>query len=203
VIPHLFAYIDNSRPRTAATALQTSGYNGVAAIIVKVIKLAEEVRLGRYDSSGISKLPRLTPAETLDLAAHYPNAQMAARSAVTDWDGVDDLLGGRRTEIVAYLGMQISDLHGADVADDFYEEVTNPEERDDNPVLALRKAIEQDNKKQKPMMKRQHHLAALILTFNAWHKNEALGKRWMQLVTDDMPRVDAPVSTPPEEEEAA
>ena len=42
-IPNLFAYIDNSRPRNAATALQTAGFNGAASLIARVFKLAEEV----------------------------------------------------------------------------------------------------------------------------------------------------------------
>ena len=87
-IPHLFAYIDNSKTRTAAAALQTSGLNGVSPTIVKVIKIGEEVRLGVYDPTGIDRLPRVTPAETLKIADRYPNALLASRAAYTDWAGV-------------------------------------------------------------------------------------------------------------------
>lgn len=201
VIPHLFAYIDNSKPRTAATALQTMGLNGTSGVIVKVIKLAEEVRLGVYDSAGLAKLPRLTPAEVLDLAANYPNAQMAARAAVTDWASVDDFLGGRRKDIVAYLGMRIADIYDADVADDFFHEIMDHDETTpDGPISDLHRVIERDNKKTKPLLKREHHLAAMILAFNAWKKGETLGKRWMQAVDEDLPRLVEPT---PDEEEAA
>jgi hypothetical protein len=194
-IPNLFAYIDNCRSRSAATALQTAGLNGTSAVIVKIMKLAEEVRLGVFDSSGIAKLPRLTPVENIELAANYPNVQMAARAAVTDWESVDSFLGGRRKDVVGYLGMRIIDLHGAEVADDFFDLIMDPADLPaGHPVAELHKVIEKDNKKEKPLLKREHQLAALTLAFNAWIKNETLEKRWMQGAHEDMPRLVEPQS---------
>lgn len=189
-IPNLFAYIDNSRPRTAATALQTAGHNGVSSSIVKVIKIGEEIKAGIYNPSGAEKLPRLSPVEVLALVEHYPNARRAARSAASDWAEAVEYLGNRR-DIVGYLGMRIIDLHSEDVADDFFEEIMSTVERTaDDPIAALRKEVEKDARAEKPM-KRHHMLAALIKTFNAWHKHEPLGRRWMLQVNEDFPQLDA------------
>ena len=141
-IPNLFAYIDNARPRTAATALQTAGFNGVASVINRVIKIGEEVRHGVYNPSGIERLQRMSPVDVLGLMDQYPNAQKAARSAASDWDEVVTFLGSKRKDIVAYLGMRIIDLHSEEVADDFFETVADPSDRaPDDPILAFRKEI--------------------------------------------------------------
>lgn len=192
-IPGLFAYVDNARPRTAATALQTAGMNGVSPTIVKVIKIAEEVVHGVYNpTGGLSKLGRMSPAKVLSLSHTYPNAQKAARSAASDWDGVVQYIGGRKA-IVAYIGMRIMDLFGEEKADDFFEEVLDTSERgNDDPIGALRKLVDKDNREEKPM-KSQHMLAALIKVFNAWHSGESLGRRWMLQVTEEFPVLAEPV----------
>jgi hypothetical protein len=188
-IPNLFAYIDNARPRTPATALQTAGFNGVAPIIVKIIRMAEEVRHGVYNPSGATKLQRLSPIDTLTLIEMYPNARQAARSVASDWAPVAEFLG-KRKDVVAYFGMRVTDLHGEDTADDFFEEIMDTRDRSaDDPIGAFRKVIDKDIRAERPM-KKQHALAALIRTFNAWKRGEALPKRWMLEVNEDFPRFD-------------
>jgi hypothetical protein len=190
-IPGLFAYIDNARPRTAATALQTSGLNGVSPIIVKVVKIAEEVRNGVYNPTGGSKLSRQSPAQVLALSHAYPNAQKAARSAASDWEEAVTYLNGRK-EVVAYMGMRIIDLFGEDKADDFFEEIVDSSERPaDSPIAAFRKLIDKDRRDEKPM-KKHHVLAAMIKVFNAWNSGEALGRRWMLQVNEEFPVLTAP-----------
>ena len=189
-LPLMFAYIDNSRPRTAATALQTAGLNGVSAVIAKIIRIGEEVRLGIYNPTGpVEKLQRMSPADVLKAAGNYPNAQKAARSASSDWSDAVKYLGDRK-EVVAYLGMRIIDVYGEELADDFFEAVIDTSDRpSDDPIAALRKEIDKDNRAEKPM-KKQHMLGALIKAFNAWHKHEPLGRRWMLLVNEDFPKLD-------------
>lgn len=191
-MPNLFAYIDNARPRTIATALQTSGLNGVAPTIAKVIRIAEEVNAGIYNPAGATKLARMSPAEVLRIVDKYPNAQKASRSAASDWSDTVDYLGGRK-DIVAYLGMRIIDLHGENVADDFFEDIMedNQTRPSDHPIAALRKLVDKDNRDEKPM-KRQFMLAALIKAFNAWRRSDVLGRRWMLQVNEDFPKLDEP-----------
>jgi hypothetical protein len=192
-IPNIFAYIDNSRPRTAATALQTAGYNGVASAINKVITIGEQVRLGVFNPTGITKLPRLAPIDVLGLIPRYPNAQKAARSAASDWEPTVTYVGGRK-DIIGYLGMAIIDLYNEDLADDFFAEIVDDTGRAlDHPIAKLRQEIDKDNKADKPL-KKHHMLAALIKTFNAWHKGESLGRRWMLAVNEDFPALDQPES---------
>jgi hypothetical protein len=186
--PGLFAYVDASRPRTAATALQTAGMNGVSPIIVKVINIGESINHGVYNPSGATKLPRLAAYEVLELAKNYPNAQKAARSTASDWEEATELLGGRK-EVVAYMGMRIIDLFGEDKADDFYDEVMDHSERSaDDPFYHLRKLANNDAHADKPM-KKHYMLAALIKVFNAWHMNQPLGRRWMLQVNEDFPTI--------------
>jgi hypothetical protein len=186
-IPGLFAYIDNSRPRTAATALQTKGLNGVSATIVKVIKIGEEVRHGVYNPSGASKLPRMSPADILELSDSYPNARQAARVASSDWEEAVTLLGGRK-EVIAYIGMRITDLFDEYKADDFFEEIMADTDgrSSDDPILALRKLAEKDARNE-TQMKKQYMLAAMIKVFNAWHSGQPLGRRWMLQVDENFP----------------
>ena len=200
-IPNLFAYIDNAKARTAAVALQTAGLNGVSATISKVIKLAEELRLGIYNPAGPPKPPRMSPIEMLTLAAHYPNAQQASRAATTDWDGMVDLVGGKtHRHLIACFAMLIADLNGGefDLAESFFDEVTDNEERaKDDPIGALRKKLEDDAKQ--PKLKGHDIVGVMIKAFNAWRKGESLKGRWVRQVDEDMPVLDAPA----EQEEAA
>lgn len=184
--PLLFAYIDNSRPRSAATALQTMGLNGVSPVIAKVIKIGEEVNAGVYNPAGGAKLGRMSPADIVRLAARYPNAHKAARSMASDWENATALIG--RKDVVAYFGMRIIDLYGEEKADDFFDDLMNGAEgRDQNdPILALIKLAERDKREEKPM-KRHYMLAALIKVFNSWLTNEPLGRRWMLQVNEDFP----------------
>ena len=191
-IPNLFAYVDSSRPRTAATALQTAGFNGASTVIAKIVKFAEEVDAGVYNRNGATNLPRMSPAEMLGLINKYPNAKTAARAASSDWAGAVDYLGVARKDIVAYMGMKIMDLYNYEVADDFFTEVMLNEDRAaDDPFAALRKEIDKDNKLPK-QMKRQVLFGILVKVFNAWQKKESLGRRWVQMVTEDLPEVDSP-----------
>jgi hypothetical protein len=199
-IEGLFAYIDNGRGRTAATALQTAGLNGVSPVIVKVIKIGEEIRNGVYNpSSGLTKLPRLSPADVLELAHHYPNARKAARSASSDWEEAVTILGDRK-DIVAWLGMRITDLHGEEKADEFFEEIAASLDgrAPDDPILALRKLAEKDLRAEKAM-KSRNMLAATIKVFNAWYTGQPLGRRWTLLVDEDFPAI----ATGKQTEEAA
>lgn len=191
-IDNLFAYIDNSRTRTPSTALQTAGFNGVAPIIVQVIKIGESVKRGVFDPTGAARLGRLSPIDVLQLSASYPNAQKAARSANSDWAEATEMVGDRKS-VVAYFGMIVIDNHGESVADDFFEELSATDDLPaDSPILALRKLAEKDRNAGKPM-KAHHMLGALILVFNAWHRNETLTRRWMLQVNEDFPVLDTGV----------
>jgi len=202
--PGIFAYIDNSRPRSAATALQTAGFNGASVLISKAIKIAQEVEHGVYNPTGATKLGRMSPADVLHLATSYPNAQKGARLAASaDLEDVVKLIGNRRKDVLAYLAMVIIDNHGEDCAEDFFDEVMDDRDRlEHDPILALRKLAEKDLKADKEM-KRHHMLAAMIKVFNAWKSGTPLGRRWMLQVNEDFPELIAGEPQLPEADEDA
>jgi hypothetical protein len=189
--PGMFMYIDNGKVRSPASALQTAGFNGVSPIIARMLRFGEEVRLGVFNpSSGLSKLPRLSPAEVVRLAHQNENAQAAARSATSDWLDATTYL--ERKDIVAYVGMRIIDVHGENVAEDFFEDVTaQTDQPADHPITALRKEIDKASRMVK-RMPRQNLAALLILAFNAWHTSATLGRRWQWGHTEDFPSIVEP-----------
>jgi hypothetical protein len=185
--PNIFAYIDNSRPRTVATALQTSGLDGVSPTIAEIMKLGEQVRAGAFDPAQKVTLMRISPAQSLRIIDSYPNAQRAARSAVSDWRDTVAYIG-RSKAIVGYHGMRIIDVAGEDVADDFFTDLMDDrtDRPSDDPIAAFRREIDKDKKATK-QMKKQHVLAALIKVYNAWRREEPLGRRWMLQVNEPFP----------------
>ena len=189
-IPNLFVYLDNIvQVRGAAAALQTAGYNGVSATIAKVLRLAEEVRVGVFNPTGATKLARMSPGQVLHLMGNYPNAQTAAQSASSDWSDAVKYLGNRK-DALAYVAMRIIDEHDETVADEFLEDAMDDVERAaDHPITALRKLMDHNARQQKPMG-RQALAANLILAFNAWHQNGTLVRRWAwNPLTDAFPAI--------------
>ena len=185
----LFPYIDNGGARTAKDALQTAGYNGVAAVIVNVVKFAEKVKHGVYDHTGTTRLQPFSPADVLRLAPNYPNAKQAARSATSDWSDTTALLGNRK-DIVAYVGMRIIDEHDEDVADDFFENIMFTGDGASEYSTALHREVEKDSRAERSMQK--HHTAAMLIkVFNAWKGQVSLGRRWMPAINEDFPQLDS------------
>jgi hypothetical protein len=186
--PGLFAYIDNAAARTAKDALQTAGFDGVASIIVNVIKFSEKVKHGVFNHVGSTRLAPFSPADILRLVANYPNAKKAARSAASDWSDVSDLLSGRK-DVVAYIGMKIIELYDEDVADEFFENIAYTGEGASDYSVALHREVERDNRADKGMPK--HHTAAMLIKiFNAWKGQTSLGRRWMPTINEDFPAFD-------------
>ena len=74
----------------------------LSPIIVRMIKVAEEVKYGVYNPGGATKLARMSPATILRLSRHYPNAQKAARSAASDWaEAVESLVAVRTSLLIS------------------------------------------------------------------------------------------------------
>ncbi|HEV8503671.1 MAG TPA: hypothetical protein VGR63_19020 [Casimicrobiaceae bacterium] len=174
----MFAFIDNSKARTGADALRTAGFNGVSPTIAKVLRFAEEIRVGLYSPTGATRLARITPAHLIRLVQTYPNVLAASRSAASDWADAVDYLDGRK-EVVAYVGMRITDEHDDALADEFIEDILDGEtaRATDHPIAAFRKKMDDNNRAAKKM-KRSVMTAYMIQAFNAWHLQQTLGRRW-------------------------
>ena len=187
--PRLFAYIDNSRSRSPANALQTAGFNGVSSTIAAILKIAAEI--GGYTASSTGKHARITPIEFVRMAEQQPNARKAARLASSDWEDAVTLTGHK--DVVGYLGMRIMDLYDQHTADDFFGELTDLEGTydADNAIMALRKLLLADQVREKPM-KRHQVLGNAIKAFNAWHVGELLKKRWFMAAHEGFPTFNEP-----------
>ena len=178
-LPDMFARIDNGKVRSASDALRTAGLNGVSPVITKVLRFAEEVRVGLHNPTGASKLARFSPVQMLRLVNEYPNVKIASRSASSDWSEAVNYLDNRK-DIVAYVGMLIINNFDEGTADDFFSEVIDSDETraNDHPIAALRKKVDEAVRSPKKM-KRQFLAAILIQTFNAWISEETLSRRWV------------------------
>ena len=103
-IPNLFAYVDSSRPRTAATALQTAGFNGASTVIAKIVKFAEEVDAGVYNRER-----RHQPAPHVAGGNAWPHQQIPQRED----RGPRRLIGlGRRSRLSRRRPQGHRRLHG-------------------------------------------------------------------------------------------
>jgi hypothetical protein len=185
----LFPYIDNGSARTAKDALQTAGYDGVASVIVNIIKFAEKVKSGAFNHATRNRrTANFSPADILRLAPTYPNAKDAARSATSDWSDATALLYGRK-DIVAYVGMRIIDEHDEDVADEFFEAIMFEGDGATEYSVALHREMARDARGAEQM--ERHDMASMLIKlFNAWHRAESLGRRWMPTVTEDFAVID-------------
>jgi hypothetical protein len=186
-VNNLFAFYDNAKSRTPADALRTAGYNGVSATAAAVIKIAEGIKAGVYTASTAGTQRKIAPHEFLELVHAYPNAVLASRLASSDYEDVVKWSGHK--DIIGYLLMAIMDIHGQEVADEFFREFlyASTELPTDSPILAFRKLVEQDRKKIRGNMKRHQFLGNLIKCFNLWHTDEKPGKRWFMAAHEGFP----------------
>jgi len=204
-IPRLFAYIDNSKPRNPATALQTAGYNGVSPTIAAILKTAADIEDGVYSASTAHRRPRMTPIEYLQLMDKYPSAKMAARLASADYDEAVAVLGGYK-DVVGYVAMAVIDRFGQEEADNFFGDLSDEhnEFEPDSPITAMRKLMVADAKAKDPM-KRHQVLGNLIKAFNAWHAGSPIPpkSRWVMLTTEVFPSIAAAPDNLVDPDEAA
>ena len=177
----LFAYIDNSKARSSADALQTAGFNGVSPTIAKVIKFAHELELGCYNPAGPSRPSRMTPAELLGVVDKYPHVQAASRAATFDYKPMVDLVGSSKKYVIATFTMLVADLYGEETGfyevENFFDDVTNVDlsEADKHePAAALKKKLESSLNAKKATLEPHEVMAALIKAFNAWKKGATI-----------------------------
>lgn len=193
VFPRLFAYVDNNRPRPPAAALATAGYDGQSPTMAAVLKIVTEFHT--YTPSQPGRVARVSPIGYIELAEANPNAVRACRLVAADWEPVVALTGYK--DVVGYVGMRIIDLHGEEVADEFFGQLVDYENQypDDGAIMKLRKLVREDQRKPKPM-KRHQVLGNVIKAFNSWVTGEELPRRWVMAVNDDFPRFAEPAESP-------
>ena len=211
-IPNIFAYIDNSKPRTPAVALQTAGFNGLSSAIIKAIDL---IRL--YDANAFTlkkytvdkkKAPKLAPVEYLQWASQHTDIKTIVHGAISNHSDAIEVIGER--DVVTFLAWKIEKLYedGELIAEEFLSEVgdTDTERSDGDPVKALQAKMRANQAKTrtKDLLSTHQILAYCIKAFNFWRTGQKLKVLKLD-VAEAMPVfvAEAATSATNEDEEAA
>jgi hypothetical protein len=163
----LFPYYDAGRGRSAADAIQTSGFDDTyAKEIAMAVLIAYRVDHGLI---GFMKQPRfrpLTPREILAYATSRPSFRESAHIVMTTFGQAVSVIGNKGVAI--YFADKAIERFGHDVLDDFYVKLGNGTDMEgndlapDDPVHSLRVRYQAESN-DKP--KKERVLALLIKAF--------------------------------------
>src|SRR4029077_9444179 len=98
----LFAFIDNGKPRSPSTALETAGLDGRAALTYAVARLEQNIRTGCYSMHKVSRALRMTPIQALRIVQSNPQIHDAVYLAVSEYRDVVDLIGKELADYTTY-----------------------------------------------------------------------------------------------------
>jgi len=190
--PTLFAYIDNSKARSSADALATSGLNGQAKQIAAVVSMAMMYEHHCYLATTKKPLPhKVSPHEVVNYATENQNLRLGVRLMSGEYKAAQTVLGYK--DIANFVASQIIELHGEEVLEEFMTElgavVDEPE--DGSAIAALQKVLADDERSREPMQKHQV-LGHVIKAFNSWKTGESV-KRISLKVNETFPRFIGPV----------
>lgn len=142
-VPHedqLFAYIDNSKPRTGADALQVAGINGMSSHIAAVVR---EVAI-RWDHnyfkvSGPIQNVAMSNQEVLAYV-QSSNGLVEAVKLAQSYKRSAQILGNPK--VASFLVWKILEKYGEDVVNDFMTAIADDELPEGHPIIALRKKVD-------------------------------------------------------------
>jgi hypothetical protein len=139
----LFAYVDNSKPRTAGDALETAGINGLSRHVAAVINgLAH-----RYDQkalvvSGRVNVGKLSNHEVLGYMTDHPELMEAAKYVEQNYKTAKTRLG---PEIATFMAWRIGEIGGGtEPIDEFLIAMTANDLPTGHPVKLLRALLNPD-----------------------------------------------------------
>jgi hypothetical protein len=185
--PTLFAFIDNSKPRSASDALATAGLNGLAKSISTVVSMALHFEHGLYTPSTEKKtMDKVSPIEFVHYVKDNDNLRLGVRLMAGEYKAAASVIAHK--DVAGFTAYKIIDLHGEDALDGFMGELGQiDEEADDGaPIAALQKVLLDDAKAREPMKKHQV-LGYVIKAFNAWINQEQVRKFSLK-VNEPFPR---------------
>jgi hypothetical protein len=174
--PTLFAYIDNSKARSASDALATAGLDGLAKRISSVINIAMHYDHRLYTTSTEKKtLQKTTPIEVVHYATEHENLRLGARLMAGEYQSAASVIGHK--DVASFTAYQILELHGEDTLENFMTELgdVTSEPLEGSPVAALQKVLK-DDMNAKDAMKKHQVLGYIIKAFNAWYEEEPVKK---------------------------
>lgn len=181
VIPNLFAYLDNSRTRTASVALQTAGLNGLSPLISQTIQVAHNFELGIYTCQAKKqRTAKMPPIQYLHYVDQHPEVRRAAHLTASEYREATEAIGHKG--ITSFIVYKIITLHDEDVCDRFMEQISLTEEAEDETLKALNAFLLRQSKSKDPLPKHLV-LAHVIKAFNAWTTQTVLKR--VALPSDD------------------
>jgi hypothetical protein len=180
-IPRLFAFIDDSKPRSMGDAIYTAGGNGLGSVLAAAVKLA-----WRYDNHalGVIKQPKLrdmTNIEALDFIEAHPELGEVGHRLSGSYTRAISVIGNKGVAIFA--AWKISTIHGDDILDDFLVPLgSGANLTEDSVILGLRNRLMGEGDEN---LKPPHRLALLIKAFNMFVSGTPMGKRGIYLRDND------------------
>jgi hypothetical protein len=191
VLPDLFAYIDDGKPRSASDALYTSGNNGLSQTIAATAKLA-----WRYDHNALTvmvKQPRIREMsipEMLQYTRNNPGLGRAAHLLISSYAKAAKVIGDKA--VGALFLWKASAQHGLDVVNSFLCAIgTGANLEEDNPILGFRERL-RDTIAEDESMPKEQRLALLIKAFNLHLAGKKLPKGGLHVRDNEkFPRIDA------------
>lgn len=167
-VENLFAYIDNSKVRTASTALATAGLNGLSSLIHQTIQIDVAYEAGAYTATSKKRMERMAPIQVIKYVETHPNIRQAARLAAGEYKQAAEVIGHK--DVVSFVVYKVASLWDETVVDEFLDEVGEEGEEETSltsAVVALHKVLQADRKARDQMSKHQI-LGYVIKAFNIW-----------------------------------
>jgi hypothetical protein len=184
-IENAFAYIDNSKIRSAADALETAGHNGLAREITAVIRLARHYDAGVMTPASKGHMPKASPIEVLRYLVAHDGLQEAVGLMASEYPGAVEIM--LREHVAGFVAFKILTLFGEDTLDEFMRGLivaeTDGPNTAGNPLVALRKKLKtyQDSDNgaipaggKRKLTSVSMILAHIIKAFGAWHIHQAM-----------------------------
>jgi hypothetical protein len=187
---NLFAYIDNSKARSASDALATAGLNGLAKQISSVVNIAMHYEHHCYQASAKKTLEKVTPIEVIRYATEHNNLRLGARLMAGEYKSAAAVIGYK--DVAAFAAYQILELYGEEDLETFMTELGDigAEPQEGSPIAALQKVLAEDEHSKEPMKKHQI-LGHIIKAFNSWYQEEPV-KRISLKVNEAFPHFVVP-----------
>jgi hypothetical protein len=165
----LFAYIDNSRPRSAADALATAGFDGLSKLLAQTVSLAVRYERGLLTPTTKRPLDKMAPVEVIAYVTDNPNLRHGARLMAGEYKSAAAVI--EHADVAAFAAFQILDLHGEETLDQYMTALGEADGVDNSPVAAFQGVMAANQRAVEPMLKHQV-LGYLIKSFNAWALGE-------------------------------
>lgn len=184
--PTVFAYIDNSKPRSAADALATAGLNGLSKQLATVVSMAMHFEHSCYTASSKKTLDKIFPIEVIGYVQDHENLRHAVRLMAGEYKAAAKVVAYK--DVASFVAFQIIELHGEETLDGFMNELGHVgiEHEEGSPIAALQKVMADDENSREPMLKHQV-LGHIIKGFNAWVAGEQVKKITLK-VNETFPR---------------